>query len=109
MNDQQARAQRLKSLRAHKKLSQYALSDLSGVPRDTIAKIETKGSINPNKESIRKLALCLGSTFEYLMHGTEPGDKFDPEIRLIALRLQRIPESKREQAIDTVNKIIDNL
>lgn len=109
MNTQQLRAVRLRTLRKNKKLSQWALSDLSGVPRDTIAKIETKGSKNPDPATIASLALHIGSTFEYLMFGAESVDKFSVEARAFAIRVDRLSPERRQKTLEIANAGIDTL
>lgn len=52
---------RLAEIRKARGLSQYALAELSGVTRVTIARIET-GKMNPTLQTIEKLAAALGVT-----------------------------------------------
>ena len=101
-------AERHKKLRAFKKLSQYDLADAAGVSRDTIAKIETNAAKHPNPDTIAALAKKLGATYEYLMFGIESVDRFSPEVRLIAIKLQRMSKSRRAECVLAINKILTN-
>ena len=60
-------AKRIKKLRIEKEMSQEELGKLCGVSRMTILHYE-QGHSSPNK-NIRKLAVALGTTVEYLLYG----------------------------------------
>ena len=52
---------RLAEIRKSRGLSQYALAELSGVSRGTIARIES-GAYNPTLQTLEQLAAALGVT-----------------------------------------------
>ena len=52
---------RLAEIRKSRGLSQYALAELSGISRVTIARIET-GKMNPTLQTLEQLAAALGVT-----------------------------------------------
>ena len=52
---------RLAEIRKSRGLSQYALAELSGISRVTIARIET-GKVNPTLQTLEQLAAALGVT-----------------------------------------------
>ena len=98
-NTAQALAARLKSLRAKKKISQDKLAELSGIPRNTIAKIETGGILRPHPDTITALALHVGSTFDFLSLGVVAVDRFDDDVRSAAIAMQRLPfDDRKDQA-----------
>ena len=100
--------ERLKTLRKSRKLSQDALEALSGVNRNTIAKIETQPSRHPSPDSIAALALHLGSTYEYLMYGITAVDHFSPSARALLIRIDNIKnEDKKRKMIALCNGILD--
>ena len=90
-------------------MSQDLLAELSGVSRNTIAIIETRKTYTLSSTLAKQLAGPLGSTVEYLQYGAESVDKFDPEVRLIALRLHNLPKSKRDKCLVAMNGLIDAL
>ena len=55
---------RLKDVREEKKISQEKLSELSGLSRQTIAKIEANPQANVKVDTIQKLADALEVKFE---------------------------------------------
>ena len=59
-------ARNLARLRAKKKITQQALSDLSGISRVEIARIET-GRLNPGTATTAALAKALGVTLDALV------------------------------------------
>lgn len=84
-------AANLKRLRDSKGLSQQALADLSGVPRPTVAHLES-GQANPTLSVVSKLARSLGVTLDGLL----ASDRV--ELRLIEpgeLRVERRGKTKR--------------
>lgn len=81
----------LKRLRDGRGLSQQALADLSGVPRPTVAHLES-GQSNPTLAVVSKLARSLGVTLDGLL---EPARA---EVRLLEpgeLRVERRGRTKR--------------
>lgn len=57
----------VKSMRLEKKMTQQALSMLSGVPQSLIADIENGKRVNPTINTVIKLAKALGCTVEELL------------------------------------------
>lgn len=84
-------AANLKRLRDGKGLSQQALADLSGVPRPTVAHLES-GQANPTLSVVSKLARSLGVTLDGLL------ERERVELRLVEageLRVERRGRGKR--------------
>lgn len=79
---------RIKQLKKQKGLSNEALSDLSGVPKGTLAKILGSETQNPQISNIIKLAKVLDTTADFLLFGkpeNEANDEFsEREKRLVA-------------------------
>ena len=65
----------LKRIRKEKKLTQQELSQLSGVPQQTISRYE-KGSRNADSENLKKLALALKVSADDLLGITEQVREF---------------------------------
>lgn len=65
----------LKRIRKEKKLTQQDLSQLSGVPQQTISRYE-KGSRNADSENLKKLALALEVSADDLLGITEQVKEF---------------------------------
>ena len=63
MNDQLILRNRLKEIRAEKKLSQTDLAEMVGVSRNTISSIET-GQFSPTAKLALILCIALDKTFE---------------------------------------------
>lgn len=107
MNTTETIADRLKSARKAKGLTQFQLEDLSGVNRSNIVAIELGKIIHPSPDFIKAMASHLGVTPEFLMYGISEPDKFNIEVRAIALRLQKLPEAKRKKLLPVLNSVID--
>lgn len=79
---------RIKQLKKQKGLSNEALSDLSGVPKGTLAKILGSETQNPQISNIIKIAKVLDTTADFLLFGkpeNEANDEFsEREKRLVA-------------------------
>lgn len=67
MNDALILRNRLKTVRAEKKLSQGELAELVGVSRQTISSIET-GQFNPTAKLALILCIALDKKFEDLFY-----------------------------------------
>ncbi|MBN2619355.1 MAG: helix-turn-helix transcriptional regulator [Spirochaetales bacterium] len=65
----------LKRIRKEKKLTQQELSQLSGVPQQSISRYE-KGSRNADSENLKKLALALRVSADDLLGITEEVKNF---------------------------------
>jgi transcriptional regulator with XRE-family HTH domain len=88
-------AANLKRLRDGRGLSQQALADLSGVPRPTVAHLES-GQSNPTLAVVSKLARSLGVTLDGLI---EPARS---EVRVLEageLRVERRGKAKRTHLV----------
>lgn len=59
--------ERIKNLMDKKKLSQYKLGQLSGVPHSTMSTLMSGGIKNPSVEMISKIAAALGVSVSYLL------------------------------------------
>ena len=78
---------RVYDLRQEKALTQEALSEMSGLSVNTIAMIES-GKADAKATSVRKLALALHCTSDYLLFGSagEPGDPVEGRLRTVTQR-----------------------
>jgi putative transcriptional regulator len=70
MNDTLVLKNRLKEIRAEKKLSQSALAKMVGVSRNTISSIET-GQFNPTAKLALILCIALDKKFEDIFYFDE--------------------------------------
>ncbi len=70
MEDRLVLKNRLKEVRAEKKLSQMQLAQMVGVSRNTISSIET-GQFNPTAKLALILCIALDKTFEELFYFDE--------------------------------------
>lgn len=85
----------IKRLRDARGLSQQGLADASGVPRPTVAHLES-GQANPTLAVVSKLARCLGVTLDGLLE-EESG-----ELRLLEpgeLKVERRGKAKRTSLV----------
>lgn len=69
----------LKEIREQKKLSQYQLASLSGVPQQTISAIESQKRQNPGVETLYPIAKALGCTVDDVREEDWPGRKVPNE------------------------------
>ena len=67
MDDKLVLQNRLKEIRAEKKLSQAQLAELVGVSRNTISSIET-GQFNPTAKLALVLCIALDKKFEEIFY-----------------------------------------
>jgi putative transcriptional regulator len=70
MNETLVLKNRLKEIRAEKKLSQSALAKMVGVSRNTISSIET-GQFNPTAKLALILCIALDKKFEEIFYFDE--------------------------------------
>lgn len=68
---------RIKQLKKQKGLSNEALSDLSGVPKGTLAKILGSETQNPQISNIIKIAKVLDTTADFLLFGKSENEAKD--------------------------------
>ena len=61
----------LKQLREERKLSQFRLSQMSGVPQQTISAIESCARTNPRIETLYALCAAMGCTLSDMYHPDE--------------------------------------
>jgi transcriptional regulator with XRE-family HTH domain len=83
-------AANIKRLRERGGLTQQELADLSGVPRPTIANLES-GTANPTVSVLLRVGSSLGATLEELVGGAGP--------RAAVHRARSLPERKRGGAL----------
>ena len=109
---------RIKSLRLSLKLSQSDLAMKMGYKDGSmITKIES-GKVDISQKKIVAFAKALNTTPAYLMGWTDnPSEDYTdpresetdhaeihhPEIRLLASKLDRLPQEQRDQALDVFN------
>ena len=53
------------------------------------------------------MALHVGVTPDFLIYGISEPDKFNIEVRAIALRLQKLPEAQLNKLLPVLNSVID--
>ncbi|MCL2036431.1 MAG: helix-turn-helix domain-containing protein [Oscillospiraceae bacterium] len=94
--------QRLKQLRTDKSINQIQLAQEMGVNQGTVGKWET-GTRKPDAKTLEKLADYFAVTVDYLLG--RDGD--NPEIILLARKLEPLPESDRDFLLDNFNNTID--
>src|SRR3954469_18875898 len=70
-------AANLRRLRERRKLTQQDLAERSGVPRPTLAHLES-GEANPTLSVLVRVAEGLGTSIEELVGRVEPGGALDP-------------------------------
>ena len=75
---------RIHKLRQQRKMSQQELARLVGVNQSFISKMESGEQINPNAETLKRLARALGCTTDYLV-GMYEEDESDFEPTGVAL------------------------
>lgn len=71
MYDLQAMIDRIKSVKKERRLSNEALSDLSGVPRGTLSKILGSETKDPQISSVIKISQALGVSADYIIFGEQ--------------------------------------
>lgn len=59
-------AYKIKEIREKKKLSQAELSEISGVSRATIIRMESEEDVVVNTKTLQKIAEALGVSIKYL-------------------------------------------
>jgi transcriptional regulator with XRE-family HTH domain len=82
-------AENIRRIRERRGLTQQELSDLSGVPRPTIANLES-GAANPTLSVLLRVADSLSATVEDLVRATAP--------RSTVHRAKSLPEKRRSGA-----------
>jgi transcriptional regulator with XRE-family HTH domain len=98
-------AANIKRLREAQNLTQQELADASGVPRPTIANLES-GTANPTLSVLLKVAAALSASIEELVSGSGPSitlhrGKTLPERRRAGAALRRlIPDGARSLAFE---------
>jgi transcriptional regulator with XRE-family HTH domain len=70
--------ERLRRLREQKELTWYRLAKLSGIPKQTLARLEQPTS-NPTLDTLRKLAKAFGVTVAELVQGEIAKPKRTPK------------------------------
>lgn len=92
---------RIKQLKKQKGLSNEALSDLSGVPKGTLAKILGSETQNPQISNIIKIAKVLDTTADFLLFGkpeNEANDEFSERDKKLVTAYRSQPEM--QSAVD---------
>jgi transcriptional regulator with XRE-family HTH domain len=95
-------SQRIKSRRIEKNMHQKKLAELIGVKESTISSYETDNS-SPDPEKLRKIALALGTSSDYLLGlseekvGTTPTD----DIKVIIEEIEN-----KQLTIDDINYLV---
>ena len=85
--------ERLKEIRAQRKMTQQELADKSGIPSTSISHIEA-GSRKPSLENLYKLLIALNISSDYLLARTDQysNSGTDPILKSI----QELSELERE-------------
>jgi transcriptional regulator with XRE-family HTH domain len=102
--------QRIKERREALGLTLEAVGSTLGVHRSTILRYESGDTRRIPLPVIEQLAGILQTTPTYLMGwqtAEEAGADLDPEIRLIARSMQKMPREKRDMLIKIINTMSD--
>ena len=105
-------AERLRELRADKKVSLQAVADVIGVSKPHVWELEKGKTKNPSLELLKELAAFYGVTLDYLAGVGEP-DLSDARYSAMLRKLdpENMSESDRkvvEQAIDFAFNVIND-
>ena len=74
---------KLKEIKAEKKLTNQEIADLSGVPLSTVTRVFNGQTDNPNIQTIEDIAAAMGVSLEDVTGIKQVGDKVDPDDNLI--------------------------
>ena len=101
---------RIKERRETLGLTLEAVGCELGVHRSTILRYESGDTQRISLPTIEKLAAILKTTPSYLM-GWETAEnaaaELDPEIRLVARSMQKMPREKRDMLVRIINTMSD--
>lgn len=100
---------RIKERREALGMTLEAVGSALGVHRSTILRYETGDTQRIPLPAIEKLAEVLHTTPSRLMGWDTPGDAdtLDPEIRLAARNMQKMPREKRDMLVRIINTMSD--
>ena len=76
---------KLKEIKAEKKLTNQVIADLSGVPLSTVTRVFNGQTDNPNIQTIEDIAAAMGVSLEDVTGIKQVEQKFDPDDNLIQL------------------------
>lgn len=104
--------ERVKELREKKGLNQKELADASHITQATISRIEQGKVAQLRSDSLKRLALALGSTTDYLVGKTNeltPIDIFESntEAKILFRGYEKLPREKRGQLMGFMQFLIE--
>ena len=102
--------ERIKERREELGLTLEAVGGELGVHRSTIMRYESGDTQRISLPTIEKLATILKTTPSNLLdweNDIKKGDELDPEIRLIARNMQKMPKEKKAMLIRVINTMSD--
>lgn len=88
-------------------LSLEAVGEAMGMHRSTVLRYETGNTQRVSAKTVEAFARVLHTTPSYLMGYEEAEETLDPEIRLIARDMQRLPPEKRKLLIRFIQTMSD--
>lgn len=76
---------KLKEIKAEKKLTNQVIADLSGVPLSTVTRVFNGQTDNPNIQTIEDIAAAMGVSLEDITGIKQVEEKVNPDDNLIQL------------------------
>lgn len=96
---------RIREARVAAGMSQRRLSSISGVPQQTITRLET-GLIRPRLDTVEKLANALGASMNSLLGATPTALSAQEEQFLEVLRA--IPAEQHSKLLDWLRSVVEH-
>lgn len=98
---------RIRARREELGLTLEAVAERLGVHRSTVLRYERGDTRRIPLETVEKLAEVLRTTPADLMGWQEEPDGLDPEIRLVARNMQKLPPAQRSALIRIIRTMSD--
>lgn len=76
---------KLKEIKAEKRLTNQVIADLSGVPLSTVTRVFNGQTDNPNIQTIEDIAVAMGVSLEDITGIKQVEEKVNPDDNLIQL------------------------
>lgn len=80
--DLEAMAERMKSLRIQKGVSQVVFAEMADVSKSTVARWEL-GKTRPDKSTLRRISESLGVGMDWVLYGDESRKKFPCDMKMV--------------------------